>query len=71
MSKVVHVKQSSHNIAWDQANVVKKEGNWKKGKIKERIAMNQKERKNSLNLDKEFQIDSNWFTLTESSKTHT
>ncbi len=52
----VHDKKSSHNIQWDQASVATR-GHWKEG-----IAI--KENKNSLNLDKGFQID-NWFTLTQ------
>ena len=58
----VHVKQSGHNIQWEEANILIREGHWTKRKIKEGIAI--KEKKNNLNLDKAFQIDNNWFTLT-------
>ena len=33
----VHVKQSSHNIQWGEANVLAREGHWTKRKIKEEI----------------------------------
>ena len=56
----VHVKQSGHNIQWEEANILIREGHWTKRKIKEGIAI----KKNNLNLDKGFQIDNNWFTLT-------
>ena len=31
----VHVKQSSHNIRWEEANVLEREGYWTKRKVKE------------------------------------
>ena len=33
----VHVKQSSHNIQWGEANVLAREGHWTKRNIKEGI----------------------------------
>ena len=60
--QLVHVKQLGHNIQWEEADILTREGHWTKRKIKEGIAI--KEKKNNLNLDKGFQIDNNWFTLT-------
>ena len=61
----VHVKQSGDNIQWEEANILIREEHWTKRKIKEGIAIKEK---NNLNLDKGFQIDNNWFALT---MTHT
>ena len=41
----VHVKQSGHNIQWEEANILIREGHWTKRKIKEGIAI--KEKKNN------------------------
>ena len=60
----VHVQQSSHNILWDEASVVTREGHWTKRKIKERIAIKE------LNGEKpksrqRVQITNTWFTLNQ------
>ena len=54
----VHVAGTGHTIHWDEAEVVCREEQWTKRKIKESLTI--KARANNLNLDTGASIDPNW-----------
>ena len=54
----VHVAGTGHTIHWDEAEVVYREEQWTKRKIKESLTI--KAHPNNLNLDTGASIDLNW-----------
>ena len=54
----VHVASTEHKIRWEEAEVVHREEQWTKRKIKESFSTHA----NNLNLDAGVPIDSNWFS---------
>ena len=57
----VHVGETGHDINWDKAEVVHREEQWTKRKIKEGLVV--RVHANNLNLDAGFSIDQNWNSL--------
>ena len=63
----VHVSKTHYTISWEEAKVLAKEvlakeEQWTKRKIKEALAIREKHK--NLNLDQVSQVDVNWFTYT-------
>ena len=56
----VHVASTKHKIRWGEAEVVLREEQWTKRKIKASFSI--KTHANNLNLDAGVPIDSNWFS---------
>jgi hypothetical protein len=54
----VHVAETEHEIRWDEAEVVYREEQWTKCKIKEGLSI--KTHAGNLNLDSGAFIDANW-----------
>ena len=54
----VHVTKTQHRIEWNEAEVICREEQWMKRKIKESLMI--KAHGNNLNLDAGVSIDTNW-----------
>ena len=56
--KADHVAKTKHQIRWDEAEIICREVQWTKQKVKESLAI--KRHIDNLNLDTETAIDTNW-----------
>ena len=48
-----------YNIKWEDAKVLTREEHWTMGKVKEGLAIRNRD---NMNLDQGFQLDGNWIT---------
>ena len=60
MPIAVHVSKMHHKIKWEDANLLTREEHWTKRKIKEGLAIRNRDNM-TLNMDQSFQLD-NWYT---------